>query len=127
MARPTVENVIFLHTVAVEAFGGSGGVRDLESLHAAVARSWNSSFGQDHFPTPFGKAAAIAESIIRRHPFVDGNKRTAMYAAAYLLETLGYELSAEQQELEDFAVSVAEDAVEFEDIVLWFERHSINL
>ncbi len=96
----------------------------MESLRAAVARPWNSSFGQDHFPTTFDKAAAIAESIIRRHPFVDGNKRTATYASSYLLEILGYETLAEQQELEDFAVSVAEDTVEFEDIALWFENHS---
>jgi hypothetical protein len=45
--RPTVENVLFLHTVSIEAFGGSEGVRDLESLRAAVARPWGSSFGQD--------------------------------------------------------------------------------
>lgn len=124
MEQPTAENVIFLHTVAVETFGGSDGVRDLKSLRAAVARPWSSSFGQDHFPTPFDKAAAIAESIIRRHPFIDGNKRTAMYTAAYLLETLGYELLTEQQELEDFAVSVAEGAQEFKNIALWFEEHA---
>jgi len=122
--RPTVENVLFLHTVAVEAFGGSEGVRDLESLRAAVARPWGSSFGQDHFPTPFDKAAAIAESLIRQHPFVDGNKRTAVYAAAYLLEKLGYELEAEQAELEDFAVSVALGKLETKAIARWFEGHA---
>ncbi len=121
--RPTAENVLFLHTVAVEAFGGSEGVRDPESLRAAVARPWGSSFGRDHFPTPFDKAAALAESIIRRHPFIDGNKRTAMYAAAYLLETFGYELEADQQDLEDFAVSVAVGGTETRDIALWFESH----
>lgn len=123
MERPTAENVIFLHTVAIEAFGGLEGVRDLDSLGAAVARPWGSSFGRDHFPTPLDKATAIAESIIRRHPFVDGNKRTAMYAAAYLLETFGYQLEVEQGELEDFAVSVAESTVEFEGIAAWFEKH----
>lgn len=122
--RPDAENVIFLHTVAVETFGGSEGLRNLESLRAAVARPWGSSFGQDHFPTPFDKAAAIAESIIRRHPFVDGNKRTAMYAAVYLLEKLGYELQASQQELEDFAVGIAEGMIESEQIALWFEEHA---
>lgn len=124
--RPTVENVLFLHTVAVEAFGGSEGVRDPESLHAAATRPWGSSFGRDHFPTPFDKAAALAESIIRRHPFIDGNKRTAMYAAAYLLETFEYELEADQQELEDFAVSVAEGNVESAKIALWFESHAVK-
>ena len=122
--RPTAEHVLFLHTVAVEVFGGSAGVRDLDSLRAAVARSWGSSFGRDHFPTPFGKAAALAESIIRRHPFIDGNKRTAMYAAAYLLDTFGYELEAGQQDVENFAVSVAEGRTDTTDIVHWFENHS---
>lgn len=122
--RPTVENVVFLHTVAVETFDGSSGIRDIESLRAAVARPWGSSFGRDHFPTPFDKAAALAESLIRRHPFVDGNKRTAMYAAAYLLEKLGYELDAEEKDLEDFAVAVAESEFGTEDIALWFEEHT---
>jgi death on curing protein len=122
--RPTVENVLFLHTVAIEAFGGTEGVRDLESLHAAVARPWGSSFGQDHFSTPFEKAAALAESLIRRHPFIDGNKRTAMYAAAYLLETFGYALEVEQAELEDFAVDVAQGTFESDEIATWFENHS---
>ena len=122
--RPTAQNVLFLHTVAIETFAGSEGVRDVESLHAGVARPWGSSFGRDHFPTFFDKASALAESIIRRHPFVDGNKRTAMYAAAYLLETFGYILEAEQQELEDFAVSVSEGGMQTRDIALWFESHS---
>jgi death on curing protein len=122
--RPTVEDVVFLHTVAVETFGGAEGVRALESLRAAVARPWGSSFGRDHFPTPFDKAAALAESIIQRHPFVDGNKRTAMYAAAYLLETLGHELETEQKELDDFAVAIAERTIEPKGIALWFEEHT---
>ena len=122
--RPSVENVLFLHTVAIEAFGGSEGVRDLESLRATVTRPWGSSFGRDHFPIPFDKAAALAESIIRQRPFVDGNKRTAAYAPAYLLDTLGYELEAEPKDLEDFAVSVALGKLETRDIALWFENHT---
>lgn len=115
---------MFLHTVAVEAFGGSEGIRDVESLRAAVARPWGSGSGRDHFPTAFDKAAALVESIIRRHPFVDGNKRTAVYAAAYLLETFGYEVETEQLDLEDFAVDIALGKLETKDIALWFESHS---
>ncbi len=116
--------MLFLHTVAVENFGGATGVRDLESLNAAIARPWGSSFGQSHFSTTFQKAAALAESIIRRPPFVDGNKRTAMYSAAYLLETFGFGLEAEDQELEDFAVSVAEGKLETTEIACWLEEHA---
>jgi death on curing protein len=89
-----------------------------------VARPWGSSFGQDHFSTPFEKAAALAESLIRRHPFIDGNKRTAMYSAAYLLETLGYRLETAQQDLEDFAVSIALGDMDTTDMARWFEHHS---
>jgi death-on-curing protein len=96
----------------------------LESLEAAVARPWGSAFGQEHFSAPSEKAAALAESIIRRHPFVDGNKRTAMYSAAYLLETLVYRVDAEQKDLEDFAVGVAEGKLETSEISRWFEKHN---
>lgn len=64
------------------------------------------------------------ESIIRRHPFVDGNKRTATVSAAYLLSTFGYEVEAEQKDLEDFAVSVALGELETKEISLWFEEHT---
>lgn len=64
------------------------------------------------------------ESIIRRHPFVDGNKRTATASAAYLLSTFGFELGTEQKGLEDFAVSVALGDLQMGRIASWFENHT---
>lgn len=122
--EPGLPEILFFHTVSIGRYGGSGGVRDEESLLAAIERPWQASFGKEHFPSPFEKAAALMESIIRRYPFVDGNKRTATASAAYLLSTLGYELQAEQRELEDFAVSVALGELETEGIALWFENHA---
>jgi death on curing protein len=122
--KPGLPEVLFFHTVSIVQYGGSEGVRDRESLLAAIERPWQASFGREHFPSPFEKAAALMESIIRRHPFVDGNKRTATASASYLLSTFDLEVEAEQQELEDFAVSVAEENVDLVDIVLWFENHS---
>ncbi len=59
-------------------------------------------------PMSLGKAAALAESILRRHPYVDNNTRTAaMYVVACLLEKLEYKLEAEQKKLEDFVVRIA--------------------
>ena len=45
------------------------------------------------------------ESMTRRHPFADGNKRTATASASYLLSTFGYDVEAAQRALEDFAVA----------------------
>jgi death-on-curing protein len=110
--------------VSVEKYGGSGGVRDKQSLLAAIERPWQAAFGREHFASPFEKAAALMESIIRRHPFVDGNKRTGTASASYLLSTLGYDVDAEQRDLEDFTVSIAEGDLEIAEIALWFEYHS---
>lgn len=125
--KPGLLEVLFFHTVSIEKYGGSGGVRDEVSLLAAIERPWQASFGQEHFASPFEKAAALMESIIRRHPFFDGNKRTATVSASYLLSTFGHELEAEQKELEEFAVSVAVAGIETRDIALWFERHSSEM
>jgi death-on-curing protein len=122
--KPGLPEVLFFHTVSIEQYGGSKGVRDRESLLAAIERPWQASFGQEHFPSPFEKAAALMESIIRRHLFVDGNKRTATASASYLLSTFGHEIEADQQDLEDFAVTVAEGNLEIVEIALWFEKHS---
>lgn len=123
--EPGLAEVLFFHTVSVELYGGAGGVRDEEFLLAAIEqRPWQASFGQEHFATPFEKAAALMEFVIRRHPFVDGNKRTATASASYLLSTFGYDMETEQQNLEDFAVGVAVGGLETKDIALWFENHT---
>ncbi len=91
---PGLPEALFFHTVSIEKYGGSGGVRDRRSLLAAIERPWQASFGREHFSSPFEKAAALMESIIRRHLFVDGNKRTATASASYLLSMFGLEVQA---------------------------------
>lgn len=122
--RPGVAEILFLHTVSIQEYGGSEGVRDPGALEAAAARPWSAAFGREHFPAPYEKAAALTESIIRRHPFVDGNKRTGISAGAYLLSAIGYELTATNEELEEFAVSVATGSLTLAEMARWFEDHS---
>ena len=124
MRNPDLRRVLFAHTVLIERYGGSEGVRDPGSLEAAIERPWGSSFGREHFPGPHEKAAALCESLIRRRPFVDGNKRTGVTMGAYLLSTFGYELEAAQQELEDFGVDAARGVLDTGQIIRWFEDHS---
>ncbi|MBA3792296.1 MAG: type II toxin-antitoxin system death-on-curing family toxin [Rubrobacteraceae bacterium] len=127
MRNPDLRRVLFAHTVLIERYGGAEGVRDPESLKAAIERPWGSSFGQEHFPGPFRKAAALCESLIRRHPFMDGNKRTGVTMGSYLLSTFGCEVEAAQQELEDFGVDVAQGMFDTGQIAVWFEDHAESL
>lgn len=123
--RLGLPEVLFFHTVAIQQYGGRGGIRDSGALEAAIARPWIRFRGRrDTYPTLFDKSAAICEAIIRNHPFVDGNKRTALSAGAYLLSTFGWEVDAQPSELEDVAVDVATGHMTLEDLSAWFEAHA---
>ena len=100
------------------------GVRDAGALEAAVARPYSGFGGVDFYPTPFAKAAALMESISQRHPFVDGNKRTGLLAAALSLRLAGYTIVASQLEQADIAVKVAEHQLGVDGLAKWLEKNS---
>jgi death-on-curing protein len=72
----TVEQVMRIHARSIAQFGGDAGVRDLGLIDSAVAQPRASFGGKDLYPTLAEKAAALAFSLVKNHPFADGNKRT---------------------------------------------------
>jgi death-on-curing protein len=78
-------------------------IHDLSELQPAVGRPQGSYEEKELYPDFFTKAAALTDSLIRNHPFVDGNKRTGMTAGAVFLRRNGYALKAANEDL----VSVA--------------------
>lgn len=81
---------------------------------------------QEFYPSLFEKAAVLMRSIVQNHPFVDGNKRTGISAAAMTLQINGFSLNATQQEFEDFAVMVATDHPSVEEIAIWLRTKSVE-
>ncbi len=121
----TAEDLVWIHTVAVARYGGASGIRNAGSLEAAVARPYTGFGGREMFPGPFAKAAALMESAIQRHPFVDGNKRTGTAGAAYLLRRSGFRLKGVgNRELVELAVAVAAHQMGAEELARWFEDHA---
>jgi death-on-curing protein len=120
----TVEQVLFIHMRLVAETGGSAGVRDLDLLASAVGRPQASYGGQDLYPTIFDKAAALLDSLVRNHPFVDGNKRVGITAAGIFLRHNGYRLTASNTDLEHFTLRVARSETTVEEIADWLRRHS---
>jgi death-on-curing protein len=116
--------LVWMHTVAVEEFGGSSGIRDRGLLESAVARPLASFGGRNLYDTPFKRAAALGESLVLNHGFVDGNKRTAMYAMAAWLERERYVIEAGRGELRDLALSIASHELNMEQIAAWLAEHS---
>jgi death on curing protein len=82
-----VVEVLTLHAILIDEFGGAEGVRDLGALEAAVFRPQTG-----YYEDPIAEAAALLESLIQNHPFLDGNKRTAVAAADVHLRLNGFEL-----------------------------------
>ena len=115
---------MWLHAVVIEEFGGSPGVRDKSVLESALARPLATFGGKNLYATPFKRAAALAESVVLNHGFVDGNKRTAMYAMAAWLDREGFRIEAERGELRDLALGIATRSLTTDQIANWLESRS---
>ncbi len=120
----SVDHLVQLHVLAIRTSGGSDGIRDLGRLESAVASQKQEVFGQELYKDVFEKAAAVCRGIIGDHPFIDGNKRTALLSATVLLEINGYKFIAIKGELEDFAVQVAVEHLEIPVIAAWLKSRS---
>ena len=124
IAELSIEQLLELHTLAVNHSGGSIGVRDIGRLEAAVAVQSQEVFGQELYMSVPEKAAALIRGIVQDHPFVDGNKRTAMLSGLTLLEINGLIFTANKGELEDFAVRIATDHLDVAAIADWLAAHT---
>ena len=120
----SAEQILFIHSRLVEETGGSHGVRDLNMLLSAIGRPQASFDNQDLYPDLFSKAAALMESLIRNHPFVDGNKRTGATAAGLFLRRNGYRLTASNADLVSVTMGIAQSQPSLEELATWLQENS---
>lgn len=124
MKYPTLEEVLFIHDQAVKRFGGSFGLRDAGLLESSLARPQASFDGEDLYPTIFEKAAALIHSLLKNHPFVDGNKRTSYATTGLFLKMNGYILTNIHEDSIIFAMNVENNNLSLEDIASWLKKHT---
>ena len=124
MKYVSFDELLVLHDKVLELSGGSSGVRDYGRLESAVHSQYQEIFGEQLYKGIHEKAAALARGIIGDHPFIDGNKRTAMLTALTLMRINKYKLVASQKDLEDFAVQIAVENCSVEDIAAWFMKNT---
>ena len=117
----TTEQILFLHARLIAETGGSHGVRDINMLLSAVGRPQASFDNQDLYSDLFTKAAALLDSLIRNHPYIGGNKRTGIAAAALFLRMNGYRSAASNIDLVKFTQEVAQSLHPIEEIVIWLQ------
>ncbi len=103
----TVEIVRAIHREAIARFGGSDGVRDSALLESAVAAPQASFGGRSPFRDLAEVAAAYLYYLCRNHPFIDGNKRTALGSCIVFLRLNGVEPKPDGPEWEELVLAIA--------------------
>lgn len=111
----TVEIVREIHAEAIEAFGGSTGVCEPSLLESAVAAPQATIGGTSPYADLVEMAAAYLFYLCRNHPFIDGNKRTALGACLVFLRLNGLEPKADGPEWEELTLAVAASEIDREE------------
>ena len=123
MRRLSVEEIIYMHSEAEKATGGSDGIRDNGLLESAVNAPFQSFGGYEVYPTIEEKAARLGFGLAQNHAFIDGNKRIAAVAVLMFLMGNGIELECTEFELFSVFYKLASSEVTFEKLVKWITEH----
>ena len=116
---PTLEEVIAIHDEQIALFGGSLGLRDEGALVSAIMRP---QLG--YYDSLVEEAAALMESLAMNHPFVDGNKRTALDATDTFLRLNGHFIDCDSREAYDHFMALFEtNSFRFAELATWLEEH----
>lgn len=120
----SLEEVITLHAKMLEVGGGRKGIRDFTLIHSSIERPKATFSGKSLYPTLWLKAAALTQSLIRNHPFDDGNKRTGYFSTMRFLFLNGYELKAKKERIVCFTLDVDVKKLSIAQIASWLKKHS---
>ena len=119
----TVEDVIAVHSRIIKASGGLDGIRDRNSLEAAVNAPLQTFAGFDLFETDLAKIARIGFGLASNHAFLDGNKRIGAMMTQLLLKWNGFQLKLQTGELSEMFIAIADGRADEEALVLWLQKH----
>jgi len=119
-----LNQVLAIHGEAIAQTGGPGEIRDIGLVDSAAARPQATFDGKDLYPDIFSKAACLGHSLIRNHPFVDGNKRTGYLSMRLFLNINGYDIKAGEDEKYKFVIEIAEKVSDEQSIAQWLKKHS---
>ena len=111
----SVDEVLEIHTALISRFGGADGIRDMGMLESALYRPQSG-----YYPDLVEMAAAMFESLINNHSFVDGNKRVAFFATDVFLRLNGYRIVTQSNPTYEYLMNLFEQGdCDFDHLVPW--------
>lgn len=115
--------ILYIHDSIIRDSGGSHGIRNQGGLESALALP-RQAFGETElYPSIIDKAAILCFSIVKNHPFVDGNKRVGHAAMETFLVLNGMEVSADVDEQEQIFLNLASGKMTREEFLLWLQNN----
>lgn len=122
-----IHEVIEIHRNLIKEFSGSDGVRDYNGLKSALDRPFSGFGDTEFYPSLEEKASAVLESIIKNHPFVDGNKRIGYVIMRLILLDYKLDIDATQDEKYNFVIDIASSTIGFHEIKDWIKKRLFQI
>jgi death-on-curing protein len=114
----TIADALFFHKQLIERYGGAPGIRDVGALESALHRPQTG-----YYDTLVHQAAALMESLVQNHPFVDGNKRVAFAVVDVFLRINGYSIAADSKTIDEYMTQLFEArSFQMEHLVPWLQK-----
>ena len=114
----TTADALFFHQQLIERYGGAPGVRDVGALESALHRPQTG-----YYDTVVHEAAALLESLVQNHPFVDGNKRVAFAVVDVFLRINGFTITVSSAAIHKRMIGLLEEgSFDMEHLVPWLQE-----
>ncbi|MEH1822821.1 MAG: type II toxin-antitoxin system death-on-curing family toxin [Nostoc sp.] len=121
----TLEKVLELYHRIVEQSGGSAGVSNMGGLESAIAQPQMTFAGEELYPKIAEKASTLGFSLIKNHPFIDGNKRVGHAAMEVFLVLNSFEINATVDKQEQVILQVASGELGRDEFTEWLRNQII--
>jgi death-on-curing protein len=114
----TTADALFFHKQLIERYGGATGIRDGGALESALHRPQTG-----YYDTIIHEAAALMESLVQSHPFIDGNKRVAFAVVDVFLRINGFSITADSMDIYNHMLELFEvHSLDMEHLVPWLQE-----
>lgn len=116
------KQIIKIQRQIIREFGGISGIRDESILDSALANPLQTFAGQDLYYGISEKIVRLGYSIIKNHPFLDGNKRTGLHSMLILFHLNGFNIKISHEKLTSIIMKVADGSFSFQDFLYQFKK-----
>jgi death-on-curing protein len=118
----TTADALFFHQELIRRYGGAPGIRDVGALESALHRPRSG-----YYDSIIDEAAALLESLVQNHPFIDGNKRVAFAVADVFLRINGYMIAEDSGRLfESFITLIENRKFSMEFLAPWLKASVVS-